>query len=73
MKSSHFHSQSWASENSIHSSFTDVHQHLDDGSHLLDEMIQYSQSASGQNPPLHQKLKAKVLFQFFDGWPMSDS
>jgi hypothetical protein len=51
----------------------DVHQHLDDCSHLFDEMMQNSQMAAGQNSPLHQKLKAKVLFQFFDGWPMPDS
>ena len=72
--SSYFHSQIWASgSNNTHSSFSDVHQHLDDTSHLFDEMIEYSQTAAGQNPPLHQKLNAKVLFQFFDGWPMSDS
>ncbi len=73
MKSSYFHSQSWAAENSTHLSFMDVHPHLDDNSPLLDEMIQCSQAASGPNPPLQQKIKAKVLFQFFDGWPMADS
>ncbi len=74
MKSSHFHSQVWAScSNHSHSGLPDVHQHLDDCSHLFDEMMQNSQMAVGQNSPLHQKLKAKVLFQFFDGWPMSDS
>lgn len=72
--SSYFHTQSWASGSShTHSSFLDVHQHLDDTSHLFDEMIEDSQTATGQNPPLHPNLKAKVLFQFFDGWPMSDS
>ncbi len=74
MKSSYFHAQSWASgNNTAHSSFKDIQQHLDDTSHLQDEMTQNSQAGSEPKPPLHQKLKAKVLFQFFDGWPMSDS
>jgi len=74
MKSSHFHTQSWAPGSAAtHSNFSDVHQHLDDHSHLFDEMIQGSQFTSEPKAALHQKPKAKVLFQFFDGWPMSES
>jgi hypothetical protein len=72
--SSYFHAQNWAAaHNTAHSSFTDVHQHLDDNSHLFDEMIQSSQLAAGQKEPSHPQPKAKVLFQFFDGWPMAAS
>jgi len=74
MKSSYFHAQSRATGTNIaHSSFSDVHQHLDDHSHLFDEMIRSSQLAAVQKVPLHQQPKAKVLFQFFDGCPTSAS
>jgi len=74
MNSSYFHAQSWAPVSaSVHSSFSDVHQHLDDNSHLFDEMIRSAQFTPEQKAPLQQKPKAKVLFQFFDGWPMQES
>ena len=36
------------------------------------EMLQGTQLAFAQKTALHHP-KAKVLFQFFDGWPMSES
>jgi hypothetical protein len=74
MKASHFPSQSWAlGSTATHSSFSDVHQHLDDASHLFEEMNQNSQTVTGQKATLPERSKAKVLFKFFDGWPMSES
>ena len=74
MNSSYFHSQSRTPGDTTHSGFSDVHQHLDDNSHLLDEMIQNTLPASEQTAAFpHPQPKAKVLFQFFDGWPMSKS
>jgi hypothetical protein len=72
MNSSHF--QSRAPDNTTtRSSFFEVRPHLDDASHLFDEMAQGPQLAAEQKDGLHQQAKAKVLFQFFDGWPLSQS
>jgi hypothetical protein len=71
--SSYFQSQGRTPSSTAHSSFFDVHQHLDDNSHLFDEMIQTTQSASEKMASPNQQPKAKVLFQFFDGWAMTES
>jgi hypothetical protein len=74
MNSSRFHSQSWApGKTAVHSNFSDVHQHLDDNSHFFDEMMPCPQTGSEAKAAPHSQLKAKVLFQFFDGWPMTES
>ncbi len=74
MNSSHFHTQSWAPVSAAaHSSFSDIHQHLDDHSPLFEDWSLGMQSAMEAKPPFLPQAKAKVLFQFFDGWPMSDS
>lgn len=73
MNSSFFHSQSRAPGSTTHVGFFDVHQHLDDNSHLFDEMIQNTPHGAVPDIAPHQQQKAKVLFQFFDGWPMSES
>ncbi len=72
--SSHFHAPSRTPRSSItHSGFADVHQHLDDHSHLFNEMLPNAQHPSEQKAALDQQPNAKVLFQFFDGSPMSQS
>jgi len=73
MNSSYFHTQSWAPGNcESHSSFSDV-QLLEDHSPLFDEMIQVCEAAAEPRAHVHPQPKAKVLFQFFDGWPMTES
>lgn len=74
MNSSHSHSQSWTpGAPTTHAGFADVHQHLDDNSHLFDDIIKGAQQASETTTASAPQPKAKVLFQFFDGWPMSNS
>ncbi|WP_395742761.1 hypothetical protein [Prosthecobacter sp.] len=58
---------------SFHSSFSDVHQHLDDSSPLFDELMQNLPWVPEQKTGLPQQHQAKVLFQFFDGWPAMES
>jgi hypothetical protein len=72
MNSSSCHAECRAPGTATHLGFTNLHQHLDDTSHLFDEMLQGTQLASSQKTALHHP-KAKVLFQFFDGWPMPES
>ncbi len=74
MKTSRIRSKSQASgKTAVHLSFSDVHQHLDDNLHLFDELMENPQSGSEAKTASHSQFKAKVLFQFFDGWPMSES
>lgn len=73
MNSSHFHTHGWASDNSTpHLGFADVHQHLEDNSHLFDEIIQYSHLVMVSTAASLQQPKSTTLFQFFDGWPMTE-
>lgn len=73
MDSSCSHTQSWAPcSPGAHASFADVEQHLDDHPLLFDELILVSQLHTEASAASHPKAKAKVLFQFFDGWPMTD-
>ena len=74
MKTSRIRSKSQASDMAaVHLSFSDVHQHLDDHSEPFDEMMPCPQTGAEQRCAPQSQLKAKVLFQFFDGWPMSES
>jgi hypothetical protein len=74
MKSSHFHTQSWTSGTSPgYPGFPEIHPYLDEDSLLSDEMIQSSDLAAEKKADPHQPGKTKVLFKFFDGWPMPKS
>jgi hypothetical protein len=73
MNSPYFPTHGWASGTSgTHLGFADVHQHLDDNSHLLDEMIQGENLAAEPKAAVRPQPKAKVLFQFFDGWATAE-
>lgn len=74
MNSTYLHTQSWAPGTCEgHSSFSDVQRLMEDHSHLFDEMIQGWEAAAEPRTQVHTQPKAKVLFQFFDGWPMTES
>jgi len=74
MKSSRCLSRSRApGKTAVHSSFSDVHQYLDDNLYPLNEMMACPQSGAEPKTGPQLQPKAKVLFQFFDGWPMTES
>jgi len=53
--------------------FYEVHQHLENNTHFLDEMLQESNPAMQAKSSPGMQPNAKVLFQFFDGWHMVQS
>ncbi len=66
----------WApGSTAAHASFSDLCLHLEDTANPFDEMLRGTpqppepRAASSFHPP----VKAKVLFQFFDGLPMAES
>lgn len=72
MNSSQLHHQNWNSEIfESDSTYLDVHQHLDDNSHLYDEMLRTSQLATSNTSSVSKGLPSGILFHFFEGLPMS--